>query len=149
MVRFIVIMLTIIAVLSAANLVYRLTPIEYSQQDNDFAHEYAASMLETVAITAKQGIELESISSVKACNFYLDGEDEFYRFKHAAIHYKGELAEDFVYAFDLAESWCRYAAEAAEHPDNLEAKTLAKQKFKAAHKELTAITYKKYQAKQK
>ena len=73
-----------------------------SDEDSAFAHEYAGEMLARL-----EQISAESAAPADCCQA---GEAEFRSRKQAAVHFKGELAVDFVYAFSWAEAWCHYAA---------------------------------------
>lgn len=81
-----------------------------SPDDEAFAHEYAASSLALLDRTAAEGEAAEQNDAEKAAEMYLSAADEFQRRKEAAIHLRGRMAGDFVYAFAQAEAWCRYCA---------------------------------------
>ncbi|SDF42412.1 hypothetical protein [Sporolituus thermophilus] len=142
--RFIVSLLIIMVLLTAAGYLYRLTPYTYTDEDNAFADESAGAMLALMERIAREGAALQARSPGRAADIYWEGQYEFNRLKHAALFYKGALAEDFVYALDLAEAWCKYAADAADNPADAKARRLAEQRFAAARAEFRAIIDKEY-----
>jgi hypothetical protein len=78
------------------------------------------------------------------CDYFLENQDDFYQRKYAAVHFKRAVAEDFVYAFDLAEAWCKCAADAAYDPGNETGKRSARERYTKARAEFLAITKKYY-----
>ncbi|EAX47358.1 hypothetical protein TcarDRAFT_1376 [Thermosinus carboxydivorans Nor1] len=142
--RFIAIMSTLLLFLTAAGYLYRLTPYTYTDEDNAFADESAAAMLALMERIACEGNALQKQSPGQAVDIYWEGQYEFNRLKHAALFYKGAMAEDFVYALDLAEAWCKYAADAADNPYDAKARLAAEQRLAAARAEFRAIIAKEY-----
>lgn len=142
--RLIVSLLIILVIITAAGHLYRLTPYTYSAEDNAFADESAGEVLAIMERIAREGAELETKSPGRAAEVYWQGQYEFNRLKHAALFYKGALAEDFVYALDLAEAWCKYAADAVINPGDAKARCLAEQRLAAARAEFRAIIAKEY-----
>lgn len=117
-----------------ATLSHVLSPFlgKCDEADNSFAHEYAGEML----------ARLEEMST-ESCpvDDYQAAEEDFRSRKHAAVHMKGEMATDFVYAFALAEAWCHYAGSVAAGAQDAARAGVAFTKAKA---EFAAIRMKDY-----
>lgn len=118
----------------------------YSQEEIDYAHEYAAQMLAVMDQMAAEGEILEGRSDQKF-DYYSNGEEKFDGLKHAALFLKGEMAEDFVYALQLAEDWCRYSTEAALRPTQDNPAKMATARYNQARAELRALMVKQYRLK--
>jgi len=144
-----VILYILIVVMSLASMsyIYQLTPITYNAADTEFAHEYAGQMQVVLQNIQQQGTQLDANTKPRLWDYFLDELDGFSREKDAAIHYKGELAEDFVYAFTLAEDWCRYASKAAYDDHDLKSRKLAEDCYRKAYSEFQAIASKDYTSK--
>ena len=133
--------------LTSMSYIYQLTPITYNAEDTKFAREYALQMQVVLQNLQQQSTQLDANSKPSPWDYFLDGQDQFCREKDAAIHYKGELAEDFVYAFTLAEDWCRYASRAAYDTHDLNSRKLAEERYRKAYSEFQAIVSKDYTKK--
>jgi hypothetical protein len=129
--------------LTGVSYLYSLTPITYNSLDEDFAHMYAQEMLAHMD-TIEREAHINGQKAGNVCNYFLEMQDDFYQRKYAATHFKRAVAEDFVYAFDLAEAWCKYAADAAYDPGNETAKRLARERSTKAQAEFLTITKKHY-----
>lgn len=138
-------MLIIGLMLTGMSAVYNATPLVYTKADTEFANQYAAEMLQVMEKMAAEGNHLDQRGKPTRCDFFLDGQDQFYRLKYAAVHYKREIAEDFVYAFSMAEDWCRYAARAAYDSADERARQMAELRFRRAYAEFQNISKKDYQ----
>ena len=130
--------------LSGMSYVYQQFPLVYTAEDTRFASSYATEMLAVIEGMQRHASELNNRTKPTACDFFLDGQDRFYQEKHAAVHYKREIAEDFVYAFVLAEDWCRYAARAAYDRQDTESRQLAEARYRKAWREFQSIKNKDY-----
>lgn len=119
----------------------------YDEEEISFGQEYAAELLLLVQNVETGAGAISNSSRTKLCDYYLDGQDKFRELKSAATHMKGEQGEDFVYALALAEDWCRNAAEAAYHPDNTKAKSVAGRQLGQAKAKLEQIRVKEYKRK--
>lgn len=111
--------------------------------DTAFAREYAGEMLIRLE---KNKTEADQLSGEQARYHYLDGADDLARRKHAALHLRGDLARDFVYAFDCAEAWSRAAADAIQRPGDTDAPRRARAAHDRAYREFSAILTKDYTA---
>ena len=136
--------LIIMMSLTSMSYIYQLTPIIYKAEDTRFAREYATQMQVVLQDLQQQGTRLDANTKPTAWDYFLDGQDRFSREKDAAIHYKGEMAEDFVYAFTLAEDWCRYASRAAYDDHDLKSRKLAEERYHKAYSEFQVIVSKEY-----
>lgn len=137
-------LLIIVISLTSMSYIYQLTPITYNVADTQFAREYAGQMQVVLQNLQQQGTQLDANTTPTAGDYFLDGQERFQRESDAAIHYKGELAEDFVYAFTLAEDWCRYASRAAYDEHDLGSRKLAEEYYRKAYSEFQAIVSKDY-----
>jgi hypothetical protein len=122
-----------------------LGPYAGNVNDDDaaFAREYAGEMLhhlEQIAIEADK-----HAGAGAAADYYRDAADELSRRKQAAVHLKGDLAYDFVYAFACAEEWCRASADALSRPQDAAAPRRAGEALARARAEFAAIGRKDYQ----
>jgi hypothetical protein len=115
----------------------------YNEDDTAFAREYAGEMLLLLEQMSDGADKLAG--SPAADLYYLDGADELNRRKHAAVHLKGDLAYDFVYAFACAEEWCRASAQAIHRPRDAAARERARTALARAKAEFMAIGTKEYQ----
>lgn len=120
----------------------------YNEEEVRFGQEYADELLLLIENIENGAGQLNNASHTKLCDYYLDGQDKFRDLKSAATHMRGDQGEDFVYALALAEDWCRNAAEAAYHPDNTKAKSIALQRYRQAKDELAQIKVKEYKRMQ-
>jgi hypothetical protein len=111
-----------------------LTPLLAAggEEDTAFAHEYAEEMLAR--------LEQMSAEAGGTVDGYRADEEEFRSRKQAAVHLRGELAADFVYAFTWAEAWCHYAATGTQPADAAR----AGEALKRARVEFLAIRSKDY-----
>lgn len=130
--------------LTGMSTIYQLTPIVYTQEDNQFAGEYAGQMAALLIAMQQQSASLSQVTKPTACDYFLSGQDRFYEEKYVAIHFKRDLAEDFVYALVLAEDWCRHAARAAYNPQDTESARLAEIRYQKAYQQLQAIRSRDY-----
>ena len=146
--RLFVIYIVFMLVLTALSWYFEPKLNVYSEDEIAYGREYAAELLATMVAFQTGAEDLGIVSRTRLCDYYLDGQDKFRNLQSAALHMRGEQGEDFVYALSLAEDWCRNAAEAAYHPTNAQAKSLAKQRYQQAQSELTLITVKEYKRKQ-
>lgn len=129
---------TLLISLSAA---YNYFPTQYNQADNELARQIAGEAMVKIADINQTVEELEC----KECEIFLmDAAEEFNELKHIAEHYKGDLAKDVVYAYQLAEYWCYSFAEAVEF-NNPEQKKLTKQLLDKTIKEFKKIQVKNYE----
>jgi len=110
--------------------------------DIAFAREYAGEMLTLLEHIASEAEKLGP--SPAAADYFRDSADELDRRKRAAVHLKGDLAYDFVYAFACAEDWCRAAARARPLDDD--AGRRARAAHERARQEFIAITAKDYRS---
>ncbi len=113
----------------------------YNEDDIAFAHEYAGDMLRLLEQTSS---EADKLAGSPAEDRYLAAADEFDRRKQAAVHFKGDLAYDFVYAFACAEEWCRASAAARYRPHDAAARERARVAHDRAKAEFTSIGRKEY-----
>ncbi len=113
----------------------------YNAADLAFAREYAG---ETLLLLEQTSSEADKQAGSLAEDRYLAAAAEFGRRKQAAVHLKGDLAYDFVYAFACAEEWCRAAAAAIHHPQDAAARERARVALARAKAELAAIGSKEY-----
>jgi hypothetical protein len=114
-----------------------------SDDDAAFAREYAGEMLLYLEQIA---LEADKHAGERApADYYLDAAAELDHRKQAAVHLKGDLAVDFVYAFACAEEWCRASAAALRRPHDDIAARRAREAFARARAEFTAIGSKDYQ----
>ena len=130
--------------LTGMSYVYQLTPIVYTAEDMQFARWYATDMLSVLEAMQHRSVQLTDTTKPTACDFFLDGQDRFSQEKHGAVHYKRAMAEDFVYAFALAEDWCRYASRAAYDRQDEQSRQLAEERYRKARREFQAIARKDY-----
>ncbi|MDT8903275.1 hypothetical protein [Anaeroselena agilis] len=114
----------------------------YNDDDNAFAREYAGEMLLGLERISAEADKLAG--SQAAGDYYLDAAERLDRSKQAAVHLKGDLAYDFVYAFACAEEWCRASAEARYRPRDAAAPRRARDALARARAEFTAISRKDY-----
>jgi len=136
--------LLVVAVLMACSLLYQAYWSGYTAEDIDYAHTCAA---ETLALTERMAAQAEALgarSPQAAGEYFLDGERVFSELKYAAVHLKGQLAEDFVFVFVLLEEWCRLSAEAADKPQEPELRRKAAGYLAEARAELMLIKTKQY-----
>ena len=110
--------------------------------DTAFAREYAGEML---GLLEQISVEADKLAaSPTAGNYYLDAADELGRRKQAAVHLKGDLAYDFVYAFACAEQWCRSSADALHRPQDAAEPRRAREALARARAEFVAIGSRDY-----
>ena len=114
-------------------------------EDTAYAHEYAGEMLHLLEQMSEEADKLSDPSA--AALYYLDAADELSRRKQAAVHLKGDLAYDFVYAFACAEEWGRASAAALHRPQDGAARQRARASLARARAELAAICSKDYQSR--
>ncbi|MDR3566193.1 MAG: hypothetical protein P4N59_32795 [Negativicutes bacterium] len=93
----------LLAILSYTTKPYFTT---YTDADNDFAHSLAKETL----VVLEQLLSDDEQQSGDVFSLFAEHEAYFASWKYAAIRFKGRLAEDFVYGFDLAEEGCRLKA---------------------------------------
>jgi hypothetical protein len=130
--------------LAMASFVVRPYLNRYSAADEAFAREYAGEMLGLLEeITAETG-QVRPRSAELAQDRFLDGAEQFAARKYAAVHFKGELAVDFVYALAWAEEWCRCSARAIRDPRDSGAEHQAAEALRRARAELAAIQNREY-----
>ena len=130
--------------LTGMSYVYQLAPIVYTTEDTQFARGYASDMLLVLEAMQHRSVQLADTTKPTACDFFLDGQDRFYQEKHGAVHYKQAMAEDFVYAFALAEDWCRFASRAACDRQDDQSRQLADERYRKARREFQVIMNKDY-----
>lgn len=137
----------LILALILAAVSYLLGPYLNTCRDDDvaYAREYAGEML---LLLEQISLKAENFAGTQAAAaYYLDAADELDRRKQAAVHLRGELAEDFVYAFAWAEEWCRESAAALSRPQDAAARRRAVAARDRARKEFTAIRSKDYKSR--
>ncbi|MDR3588768.1 MAG: hypothetical protein P4N41_03840 [Negativicutes bacterium] len=113
---------------------------DYTVADNDFAHSLAGEML---ADLEQIYIDADSVLDKDRQQRLADGESRFAGWKYAATHFKGRLAEDFVYAFALAEDGCRLALQAGAAPGSYRRRSAA-ERFRRAREQFGLIADKDY-----
>jgi len=112
----------------------------YTSADNDFAHFLAG---ETLSELEQIPIEDDSVPGANRLKRLEDGESRFAEWKYAATHFKGLLAEDFVFAFALAEEGCRLGLETQADPGG-DRRRLAKAMLRRAQEQFRLIAAKDY-----
>jgi hypothetical protein len=134
--------LLLLLLLTAASYISRPYLGVLSDDDTAFAREYAGEML---VLLEQMSVEVDKLAGTPAAGcYYLDAADELGRRKHAAVHLKGDLAYDFVYAFACAEEWCRSSADALRRPQDDIAPRRAREAFARARNEFAAIGSRDY-----
>ena len=117
----------------------------YTTADNDFAHTLAGEML---TVLEPIYIDDDSVCDKVWQQRLTDDESRFAEWKNAATHFKGQLAEDFVFAFALAEDGCRRAIEAQDRPDGPQ-RRFASQLLRRAQEQFRLIAVKDYRQEQR
>lgn len=134
--------LFILFLLTAASYISRPYLGVLNDDDKAFAREYAGEML---VLLEQMSVEADKLAGTPAAGgYYLDAADELSRRKQAAVHLKGDLAYDFVYAFACAEEWCRSSADALRRPQDAAAPRRAREAFARARTEFAAIGSRDY-----
>ncbi len=134
--------LLLILLLTAASYITRPYVGVLGDDDVAFAHEYAGEML---GLLEQLTVEADKLTgSPAAGDYYLDAAEELGRRKQAAVHLKGDLAYDFVYAFACAEEWCRASADALHRPHDAAAPRRAREALARARAEFAAIGSRDY-----
>jgi hypothetical protein len=132
--------------LAAASLL--LAPYLNTCGDDDtaFAHEYAGEML---LLLEQMSVEADKLAANPAAahDYYLAAADGLGRRKQAAVHLKGDLAYDFVFAFACAEEWCRTSAATLRTPEESSARQRAQAALDRARAEFAAISKKDYKSR--
>ncbi len=134
--------LLILLLLTAASYITRPYLGVLTHDDIAFAREYAGEML---GLLEQMTVEADQLAGTSAAgSYYLDAADELGRRKQAAVHLKGDLAYDFVYAFACAEEWGRSSADALRRPQDAAAPRRAREALARARAEFAAIGSRDY-----
>ncbi len=133
----------VLALLLAA-VAHSLGPYLNTCGDDDiaYAREHAREML---LLLDQLSAEADRLADTPEGALYcLDAADELGRRKQAAVHLKGELAYDFVFAFACAEEWGRASAAACSRPQDAAVRRRARAGLARARGEFAAIMMKEY-----
>ncbi|HWQ61141.1 MAG TPA: hypothetical protein VN521_02460 [Negativicutes bacterium] len=116
------------------------------EDDTAYAREYAGEML---LLLEQMSVKADTLAGTPAAarDHYLDAAAELGRRKQAAVHLKGDLAYDFVFAFACAEEWCRASAAAISGPEDAADRRRTRAALARAQAEFTAISTKDYKSR--